>query len=255
MKNSVKILQNEIGKAQRILDKELANKSYLKVLEVGCGSCSRLHIAQNKNMVGIDISEKQLQRNNTLNEKIQGDIQSYNFPESSFDLIVCWWILEHLPQPEKALLNCQKALKEDGIIIIASPNVFSLKGIITKYTPHWFHVWSYRFIFGQQLAGIEDRAPFRTFLKSSISAAAIKKFAQDNELSVEYFSPYESPKQMRLRKTYFVTGFLWSSIKSITRLLSLGTIDAENTEYIAILKKTTNQHKTPSDKALETIAV
>ncbi|PPS45535.1 bifunctional 2-polyprenyl-6-hydroxyphenol methylase/3-demethylubiquinol 3-O-methyltransferase UbiG [Chroococcidiopsis sp. TS-821] len=255
MKKYINILQSEIDKAQKFLDKELANKSYLKVLEVGCGSCSRIHLTQPKDMVGIDVSEKQLQRNNTLTEKIKGDIQTYKLPKSTFDLIVCWWVLEHLPQPKKALLNCQKALKEDGIIIIASPNIFSLKGIITKYTPHWFHVWAYRVIFGQKLAGIEDRAPFRTFLRSSISPASIKKFAQENELSIEYFSTYESPKQTRLRKKYFLMGFLWQSIKLVTHILSFGMVEVENTEYIIILKKPIKESKLMSQEALESVAI
>lgn len=230
------ILRKEVTKAQTVIAQLLSDRKSVKILEVGCGSCSYIRLSQDKYIVGIDISEKQLQRNSILNEKIRRDIQDYNFSNSDFDLIVCWWVLEHISQPEKALINCRKALKENGVIVIASPNIFSLKGLVTKYTPHWFHIWVYRYIFGQKLAGIEERSPFRTFLRFSMAPEAIKRFALENGLSVEYFRLYESPKQEMLKQKYRIVSAVWWLIKSMTKILSFGAVNAELTEYIIVLK-------------------
>jgi len=226
-----------VDKTQLVIDRLLSDRKIVKILEVGCGSYSHVCLNQDKYIVGIDISEQQLQRNLILNEKIRGDIQDYSLPNSEFDLIICWWVLEHVSHPEKALINCKNALKDNGVIVIALPNVFSLKGMITKYTPHLFHIWTYRFVFGYKVAGIEGYPPFHTFLRFSIAPEAIKKFALENGLSIEYFTMYEDLQQKNLRKKYRILSTVWQLIKLITKVLSFGKIDAKFTDYIIVLKK------------------
>jgi 2-polyprenyl-3-methyl-5-hydroxy-6-metoxy-1,4-benzoquinol methylase len=228
--------KEELDQVRLVVKKLLINRESIKVLEVGCGSSSFIKLQQNAYMVGIDISEKQLQRNDILNEKILGDIQTYDLPHSEFDLIVCWWILEHLEYPEKALINCLNSLKENGIIVIAVPNVYSAKGLVTKYTPHWFHIWVYRYILGKKLAGIEDNPPFHTFLKFSISLDSVKKFAHNNKFSVEYFGFHESVDQKNFRENHRIAGPAWSLVKLLIKALSFGKVDAELTDLIVVLK-------------------
>ncbi|QIZ69185.1 class I SAM-dependent methyltransferase [Oxynema aestuarii] len=227
---------------QSVFDRLVRDKTQLKVLEVGCGSCSYLDMGANTYLVGIDLSEKQLERNTILDEKILGDVETYNFPENEYDVIVCWWILEHLDRPERALANCQKALKKDGILIVAVPNVMSLKGLLTKYTPHQFHVWVYRYIFGEQLAGVDDRVPFRTFLRQTISPKAIQEFARHHNLNVEHFYLYENPRQKRLRNRHPAIDTSWKVLATVTKALTFGQIDAELTDFIAVLRKTEATH-------------
>ena len=75
----------------------------LIVLEAGCGTKGYIQLPKSVYKVGIDISEKQLDQNNELAEKVLGDIQYFDFPENKFDVIVCWDVLEHLPHPELAI--------------------------------------------------------------------------------------------------------------------------------------------------------
>src|SRR4051812_43966697 len=94
-----------IRQLKTTLDRLLEGKQIEHVLEAGCGSASHISIAADACLTGIDISEKQLARNQALDEKILGDVQSYALPESRFDVIICWDVLEHLPHPELALEN------------------------------------------------------------------------------------------------------------------------------------------------------
>jgi len=228
-------MHKELAKLQSVVDKlvrDIAGDGRtIKVLDAGCGSSLCLNIAQDIHIVGIDISEKQLQGNSNINEKILGDIQTYDLPASNFDIIVCWDVLEHLPDPQKALLNFKKAVKENGIIILKVPNVLSTKGLLTKFTPLWFHVWAYRHICGLKEAGINGRGPFKTFLRFSIRSTAIKDFALKNGFSIEYFSIYEGQVGSKVIDTIFVV------FKLIIKVLSLGKIDANKTDYIIVLKK------------------
>ena len=229
-------MSEEISKLQSVIDKLLSDKKGIRALEAGCGSSTHIDLGNEVYLVGIDISEKQLQKNSILNEKILGDIQNYDFPASEFDIIVCWEVLEHVLQPKKAIENLIKTLKNDGILILAIPNIFSIKGILTKYTPHWFHVWVYKNIFRYKLAGKEGQLPFRTILRFSIAPKFIKQFAHDNNLSIEYYSIYECQKQKNIRKNKFFNIIL-NTIIFLIKILSIKKINANLTDYIIVLKK------------------
>ena len=234
---SPEIIHPEIIELQSVLDQLLSNRQQLKVLEAGCGSASYLKIGEAPYFVGIDISEKQLANNHDLQEKILGDLQTYNLPDSDYDVIVCWNVLEHLPQPELALKNFLKAIKEEGLIIIALPNLLSLWGIITKYTPLWFHTWVYKYIFGEKKAGKGDFGPFKTFLKPEITPESVKKFALNNGLSIKYFNLYENFRQEGVRKKLRLVKSVWIVVKGMIKVLTLGKIEPEHTDYIIVLKK------------------
>src|SRR5439155_1728066 len=79
----------------------------------------------------------------SVDEKILGDIQTYPLP-NDLDAVVCWDVLEHLPEPDRALRNFFQAVKPGGVIVVKSPNTRSLKALVTKLTPLRFHTWYYR---------------------------------------------------------------------------------------------------------------
>jgi 2-polyprenyl-3-methyl-5-hydroxy-6-metoxy-1,4-benzoquinol methylase len=90
----------------------------------------------------MDTRQEVLDKNDVVRERILVDVQSYPLRPRDFDLIICHDVLEHLSSPEKALANFARAIRDGGMIVLASPVVNSVKGIITKLTPHWFHVFA-----------------------------------------------------------------------------------------------------------------
>lgn len=242
---SFDLFWEKILQLRSVIRQSLPQQGTVKILEVGCGSCSYalgikdLQTVTSAHIVGIDISQEQLDRNPILHERILGDIQKYELPENTFDLIVCWWILEHLEEPEKVLLNCQRALRDGGLLIIALPNVLSIKGLVTKFTPHWFHVWFYKTIFHDELAGTPGNPPFKTFLKFFTAPESVKRFARKNKLSIDYFCIFEEPRHLDLRRKYWLTGWIWGVVRLIAKVLSLGKVNAELTDYIMVLRKKT----------------
>ena len=193
-----------VGELQQFVDAYFDGRANLRVLEAGCGSSSYLRLPQGSRLVGIDISEKQLFRNQLIAERILGDLQTFDLPAAAFDMIVCWDVLEHLPHPERAVDRLLRAVNAGGIVVLAMPNVLSVKGQLTKWTPHWFHVWAYRHIFGRKLSGTEDYGPFKTFLKLSIAPTALRRFALERQFSEVFCRLYESTVQQSIRAK---TGF------------------------------------------------
>ncbi len=225
-----------IAELQAALDRLSANHGPRKVLEAGCGSMSHVRV-ENAYLVGIDVSEQQLERNAKLREAIRGDIQTYALAADEYDVIVCWDVLEHLPEPRLALRNFVRAVKPGGLIVLAVPNLFSIKGLLTKLTPHAFHVWAYRRFWGVELAGHADRAPFRTFLKLDAAPSAVRRLARTHGLAVEYFSSYESIMQRRFRENHPLLSPAFTLADAAGRFLTLGRLRLSHTDYAMILRK------------------
>ena len=221
-----------------ILSAEL-NSAELAVYEAGGGATSflPLDIMRRAHVTVVDIDETQNLNNDYADEKILGDIQTYRFQPGSFDLVICYNVIEHLPDVQAALLRFCECLKKDGLILIGAPNPNSLSGIVTKYTPHWFHVWFYRHVRGDMDAGKPGEAPFPTFFHPLVSLANLDAFAKAHGLEVIYRREYESPRfpEMRARKPAF--GALVDLAARAMNFLLLGNTDVRHGDYHVILRK------------------
>lgn len=119
----------------QILSNALNRRQGLTVLDVGTGTgaLALLLAEMGHTAVGIDLSQRMLQRasekaharNMTVEFKI-GDAEAPPFERESFDAIVSRHVLWTLPNPEHALKTWNRLLKPNGIIAIIDGN-FSLK--------------------------------------------------------------------------------------------------------------------------------
>lgn len=209
----------------------------LRVLEAGCGSTSHLDVGPDARVVGIDISRAQLDQNQHLAEKIQGDLETYPLAAEDFDVIVCWDVLEHLPRPELALANFHQALRPGGIMVLAMPNLISIKGLVTKLTPYGVHVWFYRSVMRDGSAGTDRFKQFPTYLRAAIRPARLRRFAARHGLAVPFFLVYEGPVQRELRRRRPVFDWAFGSFGALTRLATFGQVDPCLSDYMAVLEK------------------
>jgi SAM-dependent methyltransferase len=52
------------------------------------------------------------------------DVEDLKFPDASFHAAVCWSVLEHVPQPQKAISELYRVLEPGGLIWIQVPFLF-----------------------------------------------------------------------------------------------------------------------------------
>ena len=195
----------------------LDGKSHIKLLEAGCGSATHVRFKPMVHAVGIDISKEQLDRNTVIQEKILGDIQEYPLPKEEYDVAVCWMVLEHLSRPRAALYNLFHSIKPQGLLILGIPNLLSFKGVVTKFTPYWFHRFFYH------LMKYKSR-PFPTYLRLAILPKKIVRFATDNGFSVAYFKLLEGNQSVIVKKRFWFINMAFSVVDSLIRFLSFGKI-------------------------------
>ena len=125
-------------------------KKYVKdkiVLDAACGSGygSQMLAESAHSVVGIDISEDAIQfckhYHNSSNAKFQVmSATKMSFPDHTFDVVVSFETFEHLNKPDQAsfLREIKRVLREDGILILSTPNVDVLRS-----TVEWNHVNPY----------------------------------------------------------------------------------------------------------------
>lgn len=210
----------------------------LRVLDAGCGSASRVRLGIDPIVTGIDISARQLANHSGLSERILGDLQTYPLAAERFDVAVCWELLEHLANPSAALTNLARTLRPGGLLVIAVPNRWSVKGLVTRLTPARFHVLAYRHLFGTRHTGHGDEGPFPTHYHRSIAPNALVTLGATLGLSLVYREVYESGMQIRLRQSLHIPAWIWRLAIRTVRAASRGRVTLVDTECLLVLEKT-----------------
>lgn len=221
---------------QRLVNDYMKLHTGVRVLEAGCGSCSYLRFPGGT-VSGIDISAAQLERHSELHERILGDLEAYPFIPSSFDIVVCWDVLEHLRNAQAALENLSGAVRGGGLVIIKVPNLFSIKGLVARLTPHAFHVWFYRRVVGKKDAGVNDTGPFPTHFKAAMWPSALRRFAGPAGCEVLYQATFA--RFWRGTAALHLVNTCVRLLALPLRVISLGVIRASDSEYIIVYRKET----------------
>jgi hypothetical protein len=152
-------------------------------------------------------------------------------------VIICCDVLEHLPRPELALRSLFEALDDDGIVVLELPNVLSLKGLVTKLTPHRFHVWVLRTFLNYQNAGKPGFAPFPTFLRSSIAPRRLLEFCVAHGMKPAHVDVYEGPAITQLRQRSPMAFRLYTLAVRTLNAIALGRHDFGLSDVSVVLRR------------------
>jgi ubiquinone/menaquinone biosynthesis C-methylase UbiE len=93
------------------------------ILDAGCGTGLNLrHLPAGS--VGLDINPRNIA---VVSARVPGcavvlgDVEAMPFPDASFGTVVCTEVLEHIPEPERALGEIERVLRPDGVLIGSVP--------------------------------------------------------------------------------------------------------------------------------------
>jgi SAM-dependent methyltransferase len=227
-----------LRRVQEFLAEKLAGK-FVRIYEAGGGSASILPFTSlnNRAISVVDIDETQLRNNSYADTKILGDIQTYVFSPDSFDLVVCYNVIEHLTSVDQAIIRFHHALAPGGLLFIGAPNPGSLFGIVTKYSPHWFHVWFYRVILRQKDAGKPGHVPFRTVYDPIVSPKTLLDFCAKVGFEAIYFNLYIGDNYTKVSETRPAMGWLLKVMVGLMNALTFGRLSLAHGDYHVVLQK------------------
>jgi 2-polyprenyl-3-methyl-5-hydroxy-6-metoxy-1,4-benzoquinol methylase len=162
----------------------------LQILEAGCGQKWDLKLGDTPYVLtGVDYDPAALEiRKNVvkdLDKTIVGDLRTARLTENFYDVIFCSYVLEHVQGARTVLENFVRWLKPDGMVIVQIPDPHSVKGFVTRMTPHWFHVFFYRHVRGFKHAGEPGHQPYPTHYDAVVSRRGMREFCRHNGLAIK----------------------------------------------------------------------
>lgn len=113
------------------------------ILDAGCGSCAKsiLLAARGARVVGTDFSPEALRlaaetvRAHALSDRIalrHADLLRLPFDDGEFRYILCWGVLMHVPELQRALAELSRVLAPGGLLIVSEGNMHSLQAVAMR---------------------------------------------------------------------------------------------------------------------------
>lgn len=118
-------------------------KSHSNILDIGCGGGQTLKVLDDLgwDTYGIDIDPHavRMARSKGLHHILHGSYTKLNmYPDNFFDTIRLYHVIEHLDRPDICVRLAYAKLKKGGELLIGTPNIDSLIGILGG--TYWFNL-------------------------------------------------------------------------------------------------------------------
>jgi SAM-dependent methyltransferase len=173
-----------------------------RVLDIGCGtgygSAELAHAAAS--VTGLDLAPEAvvLARNSYAASNLQyiaASATSIPFADASFDLIVCFEVIEHIHDWRLLLTEARRLLAPGGQFIVSTPNKLYYAESRAEIGPNPFHV--HEFEYGEFKAALESAFPSVTLyvqnhvgaLSFQPAAAPASQVPQSAELHLQASQP------------------------------------------------------------------
>jgi len=105
-----------------------------RLLDVGSGFGFFVAEMENKGWeaVGVEISQRALDyaRNILALAVRTGPLEKVGFPDSHFDAVTGFYVIEHLPFPKAFLGECHRILKPGGLLVLRYPHTTPIKNLL-----------------------------------------------------------------------------------------------------------------------------
>lgn len=160
-------------------------------LDLGCGrnisadrELDRTLVARAGLVVGCDL-DPHLKRHETIRHLVLANAERLPFASSSFDLVTASMVAEHLEHPERVFEEVARVLRPGGKFVVFTPNKWNYAMLLSRLTPHAFHLWYKRVAFylnRGEWRDFEDDV-FPTFYRAN-SARLLRELSQRAGLSV-----------------------------------------------------------------------
>ncbi|MFC1790374.1 class I SAM-dependent methyltransferase [Patescibacteria group bacterium] len=121
-----------IDKSLRLIKKykECQEGQKLKALDIGCGDGQvAIRIKEiGYEIFGLDIAQDQVEvaKKNGVKAVVGDAEKKFPFKDSFFDVVFCGEIIEHLVDARPFILEINRILKKDGLLVLTTPNLTGL---------------------------------------------------------------------------------------------------------------------------------
>ncbi len=183
-------------------------------LGAGAGIIPQLNLrGLGPRICGVDPDPRVLE-NPFVDEARIGRAEAIPYQDASFDLVVSFDVLEHLPAPRRALGEAFRVLRPGGALLVKTPNRFHYAPALARLTPHVVHrkvnVWR----------GRREENTFPTLFRAN-SAGTLRRLAAAIGFEVEEIHRIEGrPEYLRWTTPTYLVGIAYERVVNATELLA-----------------------------------
>ncbi len=144
-----------------------------RLLDVGCGcGWSTANFARlGYEVTGVDLSADAFEPPPTPGLTLrQGSVLDLPFPDGSFDAVVAYQSLEHVPDPDRALGEMARVCRPGGVVAVLGPNLVSpIAGLLSVRRPHARKVTPFLF-----RGGVTARHPYGNTVAEAVALSFVR---------------------------------------------------------------------------------
>jgi len=190
-----------------------------KILELGSGPTNRTtQLLKNlgKTVYGLDI-DKRVLANQHLDFKFVYEGKEFppELKKVKFNVITCDYVMEHVEFPVIMLKEISDSLDEGGLFIFRTPNKYHYVSLISRFTPHGFHLLVANYV---RRTPIDQVEPYPTFYRFN-SEFTVKKVTYSFGLRLKQIAFVEKePSYFRFNAFFFAIGILYERVVNSSKL-------------------------------------
>jgi ubiquinone/menaquinone biosynthesis C-methylase UbiE len=202
------------------------------VLDVGCGlgfDLANLSKLSSLTGYGTDLSLTRLKVALSDNSQkkfkfVQADVQNLPFKDSSFDIVICSEVIEHLPEVNSCLKGIQRVLKKGGFLFVTTPNRWDYFHTIGQLIPKGLRKKLAGFFRGETTDVDSSKFVTEPGMMEHIHLFTFKEIKRDLEnigFSVEELKQGKLTVPFpRIFDCYRLLQFIWQTLDKIFNLFS-----------------------------------
>ncbi len=122
------------GFIQGILERNLSPE--VRVLDAGCGQGTWLlrdYHGKIGRLVGTDVAAPGKMN---MDDFAVSDLEKLPFKDTTFDVVVCYFVIEHLKHPQKVFAEFLRVLNYGGLLIFKTPCINAPVFFLSRYIPY-----------------------------------------------------------------------------------------------------------------------
>ncbi len=179
-----------------------------RVLDAGCGrgGVIELYWERVKQAVGVDVDLDSLVEHRCLEQLAMVDLAELPFPSSSFDLVLCSWVVEHLAQPGAVFAEVARVLCVGGHLVLLAPNAWNYVTLAQRLVPGTFQHRLTRAVYAR-----DDKDTFALAYRAN-TRGALDRRLRDVGLVNEEFHFVGDPSYVAANDFLFRLAVAWERV-------------------------------------------
>ena len=190
-----------------------------RLLEIGSGptnNTSDFLASKVARLDGLDIDER-INSNAALQQAVIYDGGEFPIEDNCYDLIVADYVMEHVEDPILMLKEINRVLRPGGHFVFRTPNIYHYVSIVSRFTPHSFHL-----AVANKMRQKPDDAiePYPTFYRFNSRGAVLTAMKQASLENVELRMIEKQPSYLQFNPWAYRLGVTYERIVNSTGLLA-----------------------------------